>query len=250
MASGRAARSPAAPSQAARTRWAASRRLGRAEGAVEGYQAGSAPVGSARTSAAAGATSGVLPGSWAAAAGTASRPPALGRTVRPSGPGTAGASRCTATRRTWRPTKVPAWCVCRGHDGQRARCSRVGSGAATGAGQRLWRQRLHRRAGGAADHQPRRPAAHDVDRHLGPRPGRARAARSEQRGGPAGSLPHREGVRHLEAQLWPTADVLARPCQGRSAGAACCYSLQSSAHRYPVARCGSLTWDESVRFAP
>ncbi len=55
---------------------------------------------------------------------------------------------------------------------------------------------------------------------------------------------------HLEAQLRPAADALARPGQGRPAGPSRRHGLQPSAHGHPAELCGRMMRDESVRITP
>lgn len=83
--------------------------------------------------------------------------------------------------------------------------------------------------------------------HLGPRPGGAGPPGGAQRCRPPGPLPDREGVRDVEAVLWPAPEALARPGQGGPAGPSRRHGLQPPAHRHPAARRGGLMRDESAR---
>src|ERR671913_86365 len=66
----------------------------------------------------------------------------------------------------------------------------------------------------------------------------------------ARALPHREGVRHLQAQLRPAPDALARPGQGGAAGPSRRYGLQPPAHGHLATRRGGLMRGESARVTP
>jgi len=121
----------------------------------------------------------------------------------------------------------------------------LGRGAARQPGRGLRRQRFRRLTLRRHDPSEGRRARHRRDRHLG-RTGRAGTAGGAQRSGPARALPDREGVRHMEAELRPATNAMARSRQGGAAGTARRHGLQPAPNAHSTAHRDSLTREESA----
>lgn len=88
-----------------------------------------------------------------------------------------------------------------------------------------------------------RHTTHRRHRHVGSRRSRnAQTARCLEPADPSGSWPYREDLRHMEAQLRPAPNAMARPCQSRRAGPSHRHRLQPQTHRQHR-RCSGINVD-------